>query len=143
MVPFLTIKTIFLSSKKAAWCKLKYREHSNRPMNQWSQKKKNTEFLGVWMFCVIFLFLSFITAFQLLPYSFYNLYNASAQMTPQTAFPKIMFFFFLFLFFKLHELLHWMMSLFPTRSPLETKEFAPRGANYFLSELRSPFSSVD
>ena len=74
-----------------------------------------------------FLFLSFNTAFQLLPYSYYNPLNASALNTPQTAFPEISFFF-------LHELLPWMMSLFVIRSPLETKEFAPRGANYFLSE---------
>ena len=137
MDPYLTIKTIFLSSKKAAWCTLKYKEHSNQPMNQWSQNINKTEFPGVWMFCVIVLFLSFITAFQLLPHHFYNLYNASAQIMPQTAFPKIMLF-----FFKLHELLHWMMSLFPARSPLETKEFAPRGANYFLAQLPSPFSPV-
>ena len=71
-----------------------------------------------------FLFLSYITAFQLLPYSYYNPYNASALITPQTAFPKIMFFFLFLFFFKLHELLHWMISLFVMRSPLETKEFA-------------------
>ena len=33
-----------------------------------------------------------------------------------------------------------MMSLFVTRSPLKTKEFSPRGANNFLSELRSPLA---
>ena len=136
MVPYSTIKTIFVSSKKAAWCTLIYREHSNQPMNQWLQNINKTEFPGVWMFCIIFLFLSFITAFQLLPYSYYNPYNASALITPETAFPKIM------CFLKLHELLHWMMSLFVMRSPHETKEFAPRGANYFLSEMRSPFNSA-
>ena len=35
-----------------------------------------------------FLCLSFITV-QLLPYCYYNPYNASALITPQTAFPKI------------------------------------------------------
>ena len=83
-----------------------------------------------------FLFLSFITAFQILMYSYYNPYNASALIN---RFSENNVFFFVF---KLHELLHWMMSLFVTRSPLETKEFTTRGANYFLSELRSPFSSV-
>ena len=81
-----------------------------------------------------FLFLSFITAFQLLPYSYYNLCNASALINAPNRFSENNVFFFGF-FFKLHELLHWMMSLFVMRSPLETKEFTPRGANYFLSEL--------
>ena len=34
------------------------------------------------------------------------------------------------------------MSLFVTRSPLKTKEFAPKGANNFLSELQSPVVGV-
>ena len=92
------------------------------------------------------LFLSFITAFQLLPYSFYSSYNASALINAPNCFSEnnvfCFFVFFCCCCFKLHELLHWMMSLFVMRSPLETKEFTPRGANYFLSELRSPFSSV-
>ena len=90
-----------------------------------------------------FLFLNFITAFQILPYSYYNPYNASVLINAPNRFSENnVFFFFFFFVFKLHELLHWMMSLFVTRSPLETKEFTPRGANYFLSELRSPFSSA-
>ena len=86
-----------------------------------------------------FLFLSFITAFQLLPYTYYNPYNVSALINAPNRFSENNVPFFVF---KLHELLHWMMSLFVTRSPLEIKKITPRGANYFLSELRSPFSSV-
>ena len=45
--PLLNNKTIFVSSKKAAWYTLKYTEHLNQPMNQWSQNINMTEFPGV------------------------------------------------------------------------------------------------
>ena len=71
------------------------REHSNQPMNQWSQNINKTDFPGLWVFCVIFLFLSFITAFQLLQYSYYNPYNASALINAPNCFSENKVFFFL------------------------------------------------
>ena len=51
-----------------------------------------------------FLSLSFITTFQLLPYSYYNSYNASALINAPNRFSKIMFFFFVVFFFSIASL---------------------------------------
>ena len=107
-------------------------------MNQWSQNINKTEFPGVWMFCVIFI-PEFYHCIPVITVQYHNPYNASALINAPNRFSENNVLFF----FQLHELLHWMMSLHDVmRSPLETKEFAPRGANNFLSELRSPVSLV-
>ena len=79
MVPYITIKhELFVLVGKH-----ENREHSFQPVNQAGRRIKIRL-----MFCVIFV-LSYIIAFQLLPYSYYNPYKAPALIKASERFPDI------------------------------------------------------
>ena len=72
-----------MSSKKAAWCTQKQGTLKSASESGWSQNINKTEFPGVWMFRVII-----ITAFELIPYSYYIPYNAPALINAPNRFSE-------------------------------------------------------
>ena len=68
------------------------REHSNQPVNQGGRR----------ICSMSFSFLELYYCISVLPYSYYNPYNAPALINASKRF-------FRNTLYKLHELLHWMM----------------------------------